>query len=143
MSRHGYSLSIVSLAAIASLTLSCSSSPRRMLQSIVVSPASADAQSFPNGQVAYTATGTYNTSPHTVTPLTANWGIANLDGSPTAAITVDANGVAQCSAGASGGYSVGAWGLMDPTTRTTCASSDPYGEPGCNAVLGTAQLTCP
>ena len=133
----------IALLAVTSIGLACNNISPRRLQSISVSPATADAQSSPNGQVQFTATGTYNTQPITVTPLQANWGTADQNGGATTAVTIDANGLAECTAGASGVYSIGAWHLIDPNAGVTCASIGPFGEPGCNAVLGTAQLTCP
>jgi hypothetical protein len=45
-------------------TTGCGTSdPNRALQSISVAPATADAQSFPNGQVQFTATGTFSRPP--------------------------------------------------------------------------------
>lgn len=142
MTRRSFFFWIALLAAT-STGLACSNISPRRLQSISVSPATADAQSAPNGQVQFTATGTYNTQPITVTPLQANWGTADQNGGTTTAVTINANGLAQCAAGASGVYSIGAWDLIDTSVGVTCASVGPFGEPGCNAVLGTAQLTCP
>jgi len=140
MPGHGYFVWIAFLGIAASITLACSNNPQRQLQSISVSPSTADAQSNP---VQFTATGTYNTSPITVTPLPANWGAADQNGGTTTAVTINANGLAQCVSGASGVFSIGAWDLMDATAKVTCDSIGPFGEPGCNAVLGTAHLTCP
>ena len=135
--------SFVVLGLFATLTLACGSSTRRQLQSVAITPVTASGQDSPNGRVQFVASGTYNTSPKTVTLSTASWGVANLDGSSTTAISVDSTGVAQCSEGASGTYAVGAWDLEDPSIYLTCASQGPFGEPGCNAVLGTAKLSCP
>ncbi len=142
MPRHEFFVGIALLLVAASITLACSNNPQRQLQSISVSPSTADAQNF-NNEVQFTATGTYNRSPITVTPLPANWGAADQNGGTTTAVTIDSNGLAQCASGASGVYSIGAWDLMDATAKVTCDSIGPFGEPGCNAVLGTAQLTCP
>jgi hypothetical protein len=140
--RLAYLLCVVFLGTLASLTLGCgSSSPQRELQSVSVSPAAADAQNYPNGQVQFTATGTYNTAPMTVNPLQASWGVAQ-NNAPTTGISVTNDGVAQCAPGAVGVYSVGAWDMMH-TNGASCTLVGPYNEPGCNAVLGTAQLTCP
>jgi len=135
---------IFPLVVAACIALSCGSNPsnNRQLQSISVSPASASPQSG-NTTVQFTATGVYTAAPTPVTPLQANWAAVIPSGGPTTAVTIDANGLAQCTPAASGVYSIGAWDLMDPTLKATCASIDVYGAPGCNAVLATAQLTCP
>src|SRR5580692_7731252 len=101
--RLVYFLCIVSLGTLAFLTVACgNSSSQRELQKVNVSPTSADAQNYPNGQVQFTAAGTYNTSPVTVTPLQASWGVA-LNGAPTTGVSVSSDGVAQCAAGAAPG----------------------------------------
>jgi len=141
MSRYGYFLWIVFLGLAALLTLACGMNGQHLIQSISVSPSSADAKNYPNGQVPFIATGDYKTPPLTVTPLLANWGTANLDGSQTTGISVAANGVAQCAPDALGTYSVGAWVSVNP--NISCNLIGPYGDPGCNSVLGTALLTCP
>jgi len=141
-------LNFFSLALVlaASFTLSCGGSPSesatRQLQSITLSPATADAQNYPSGQVQFTATGYYNTAPQTVTPLSATWGTC-YQNAPTNAVSVTSGGLAQCESGATGTYSIWA---NDP------AFSVPYSGVNCNAitacgggcfVVGTAQLTCP
>jgi hypothetical protein len=138
MIRLKFLLPLVFLAS-----LSCSSGPKRFTQAVAVTPSTAEAPGAPNSQVQFTATGTFNTSPITVTPLPAKWAVVNLDFSQTTAVAIDSTGLAQCSASASGTYSVGAWTYIDPTSKVFCESIGPYGEPGCNSVLGTAQLTCP
>ena len=150
MSRCVFSFWIISLASAGCMLLACGGSNPRTLQSVTVSPASTDAQAYSDGRVPFVATGKYNLAPMTVTPLQANWaavservvnGILTL-GPITSAVSVDQTGVAQCEAGA-GTFAVIAWDLQDPTTKTGCASETDFGEPGCNAVQGMAQLTCP
>jgi hypothetical protein len=151
MRRHLFSLSIGSLIFAAWVTLSCGSNQPRTLRSITLSPSSADAQNYPGGQVPFAATGHYNSSPTTVTPLQANWAaISELTangmltyGPVTDAVSVNKSGLAQCAAGASGTYAVVAWDLQDPTLKIGCASMTDFGEPGCNAAQAIAQLTCP
>ena len=139
MSRHGFFLCVIFLALAACMTLACGSS--RQIQSVTLSPASADAQNYPDGKVPFVATGHYNHAPMTATPLQAFWGPPA--GSPVdSGISVDANGVAQCAPGASGTYSVGAWVDL-PVTRALPCGVGQYGEPVCYTVVGTAQLTCP
>jgi hypothetical protein len=72
-----------------------------------------------------------------VTPLQAYWG-AQVNGE----VSVDANGGAQCAAGASGTYSIGAWVDL-PVTKPIPCPIGRYGEPVCYTALGTAQSTCP
>jgi hypothetical protein len=150
MSRYAFGLCIISLIFPACITLACGSGSRQ-IKSIIVGPASADAQNYPNGQVPFVATGNYNSAPMTVSPLQANWaaqseqivnGIETF-GPANGAVLVDSTGVAQCTAVASGAYAVIAWDLQDPTLKVSCASETDFGEPGCNAVQGVAQLTCP
>jgi len=113
------------------------------LQSITLSPASADAQDYPNGQVQFTATGYYADPSRTVTPLSALWGTCQQEGStneaPTNAISVTQRGVAQCARGAVGTYTV--WADDPPNPNISCLAITACGG-GC-FVAGTAQLTCP
>lgn len=110
-----------------------------MLQTVSVNPATADAHDFSNGQVHFTATGYYNTNPSTVTPITATWGACYQD-QPTADVTLSANGMAQCSASASGTYLV--WAFAPDGAHFTCNAVNACGG-GCGRVTGTALLTCP
>jgi hypothetical protein len=135
-------LSTFALGVAALLTLSCGSSansdPNRVLQSITLTPATADAQDYPNGQVQFTATGFYNSVPNTVTPLSAGWGTCS-DNAATTAVTVSQAGVAQCASGAVGTYTV--WANDYPSTNVGCNAVNACGG-GC-MVAGSAQLTCP
>ena len=140
MSRYTFSLWIISLVFAAWITLACGGGARK-IQSISMSPASADAQDYPNGQVPFVATGYYNSAPMTVTPLQANWGAASGSVPANGAVTVDSNGVAQCNAGASGTYTIGAWVNL-PVNGTPPCPSFAFGAASCKYVLGTAKLTC-
>lgn len=97
-------------------------------QPITVSPASADAQNFPNGVVQFKAAGV--TSP--------TWCIGTANGSCNGNIasiaTIDINGQAQCLAGHSGTVTVLAGSGMHMTI--------PDGG-GQLSHFGSAQLTCP
>lgn len=105
------------------------------LQSISLCPATADARQYPNGQVQFTAIGTYDTQPSPVSPLNAQvWG-ACYQNAPTSAVTISKSGLAQCVAGSSGTYSVFAADMLP------CLAIGPCGT-GC-FVTGYAQLTCP
>jgi hypothetical protein len=103
----------------------------RVLQSVIVTPATADAQSFPGGQVQFTATGNFSAPPTPVKPLA----VSGWTSSATSVATVDINsGVAQCVSGASGTVTI--------TARASRGPDMPM--PG-TAVLvsGSAQLNCP
>lgn len=141
MSRDTFSLWIISLVFAAWITLACGGGARQV-QSITVNPASADAQDYPNGKVPFIATGNYNSTPTTVTPLQANWGAASGSVPANGAVTVDSRGAAQCNVGASGTYTIGAWVDL-PVTGTPPCPSFAFGAASCNHVLGTATLTCP
>ena len=147
MPRYAFFLWFVSLMFAAWIALACGS---RQIQSITLSPASADAQDYPDGKVAFVATGYYNSPPTVVTPLQANWGAAaerlvngvEIFTPQDGAVTVDTNGVAQCAAGATGTFAVGAWIDLVVFGNPPCASFA-FGPASCRTVLGTANLTCP
>ncbi len=108
----------------------------RVLLSIVVTPAYADAKDF-QGQVVFTATGTFSVAPSpalvtfaipytggfVVAPNASDQVIASVVATGTATATV------QCVAGMSGTVEVGATALANNGTSTT--------------VSGAAQITCP
>jgi hypothetical protein len=139
MKSHGPQLSFLLLMLAAAITLACGSSHTRMLQSVTISPTTADAQDYPNGQVPFTATAIYNTSPNQVTPFDAIWGACFQDG-VTTAVSVSTTGVAQCAASASGNYTIWAFGVNKGDA--VCNVVNACGG-GCGRVTGTAQLTCP
>ncbi len=135
-------LTLLSLALLlaASLALSCgtSSMPNStgQLQSITISPSVATAPTV-DGDVQFTATGHYNTSPYTVTPQPAIWG-ACFQNAPTNVVSVTAAGLAHCEqlgGPASNTYSVFAFQPTECNLVTACGG-------GCT-IVGTAQLTCP
>jgi hypothetical protein len=116
------------LGAIELVVGGCGNSGPRFLQSVSVTPASADAQTFANGQVQFTAVGTYSQPPSPSPLAQAGW---SLSGSDLA--TISQSGLAQCNPGASGVVTVKA------------SMSAPCSGTGCTAALmsGTAQLSCP
>jgi hypothetical protein len=116
------------LAGIDLVAGGCGTGSPRLLQSISVTPASADAHSFPNGQVQFTATGTYSQPPSPSQLTQSGWSLSD----PTIA-TISPSGLAQCNPGASGEVTVRA------SASGTCRGT------GCSAslFLGTAQLICP
>jgi len=140
MLRYQVLISILFLALAACMTLACgSSSTQRTIQSITLSPASANAQDYAGGEVQFVATGHYASQPYTVTPLPqAQWGPPA--GVPGSGVVVDSNGVAKCVA--SGTYSVGAWANLPAHDEVPCAIGQ-FGQPVCYTVVGTAKLTCP
>lgn len=131
------------LLTVAAITLACGSSSH-VLQTLSISPATADAQNFPGGLVQFTATGHYNSMPTEVEPLQASWGVCIITASsqqPSAEVTVNGNGLAQCVSGANGTFTVFAFSSTQgqgacPLWVTACGGG------GCR-VTGTAQLTCP
>lgn len=142
MVRLRLTLSVISLALAACLTLSCGvgSPPKHLLESITLSPGMADAQNYANGQVQFTATGTYTTAPTIVTPLSATWG-ACYQLAPTTAVNVSQSGIAQCTAGASGTFFIWATVPLDLPGAYNCPAENACGG-GC-VVQATALLTCP
>jgi hypothetical protein len=128
------------LAAAGAAILSCGSRAQHQLQSITLSPANADAQQYPDGQVQFVVTGYYNTAPLTVAPLPATWG-ACYQSSPTTEISINSTGGAQCGVGAVGTYLIWANDPLPDTGVYSCPSTNACGQ-GC-VVSATAQLTCP
>ncbi len=126
-------------------TVDCGGS--RQLKSVALNPPTADARSFPNGQVPFTALGTF-TQPPSPVPLTSNdvhWCVGQLtnEANPTAGLcngnvapfaTVDQNGVAQCAANSQGTVFILAG---EPAS----AAMNDQGQQ--LKIYGSAQLTCP
>jgi hypothetical protein len=131
------------LALAASITVACSIAPQRQALTLSVTPASATAPA--NRQVQYTAAATYNTPPTSVSPVQATWGVADSTGTAlTTAVTIDNNGLAQCTSAASGNYMVGAWiPQYAKPPQVECLATTVYGNPCGDSLLRTAQLTCP
>jgi hypothetical protein len=140
MKRLQFMVSFLALILAASFALSCGarSQGQDPLQSITLSPATADAQDYPNGEVQFIATGYYINPPHKVTPLSAGWGTCYQDAS-TSEVSVTSGGVAKCAPGAVGTYTV--WANDPPFSNVECLAITACGG-GC-FVAGTAQLTCP
>lgn len=119
-------------------TLSCGggSNPNRMLESISINPAVANAQ---NGQGQFVATGAFSAPPVTVTRLPVNWIGPPLPLNPVACTPnscpgINSQGLATC-------------GLISgPATITASAPRDPqlplYTQ-NVPTVTGTATLVCP
>jgi len=118
-------------------SVGCGSS--RDLQSVTILPAAANAQNFPNGKVAFTATGVFSKppSPETLTNMDVSWCVGSQGtcaGNINPGVTVDGNGVASCLGNFTG-------------TRTILAGkAKSVGMPdqgGQLSIFGSAQLTCP
>jgi hypothetical protein len=129
------------IAAVLLMVVSCGGNSMmtmsaRQLQSITVSPTSADAKNS-GGMVQFTATGNFNMDPMTaMTPV--RWSIGNpFSAQPVpAGVSVDVNGLAQCS-GFMGMVTIEATAPMDPNmplSKMTMMTMN---------VSGMAQLTCP
>jgi hypothetical protein len=136
-------LSSLGLLLLAALGLYCNPIPAHRLQSITLAPASADASSYPKGEVQFVATGHYDIAPVTVTPLLASWGTCTQQFAATTAVSITQNGLAQCTSGAVGTYTV--W-VNDPITELpgqvyNCPAQNACGG-GC-VIQANAQLTCP
>jgi len=108
------------------------------LTSVNLTPAAADAQNFPNGQVQFSATGTYGSSSKKVPLNNITWcagtstGVCN--GNIASPISVSSSGLAQCNGNANGTFTVLAG--TGPQPQVPDAGQQ-------LTVYGTAQLTCP
>ena len=131
----------LAIAAVLLLAISCGGNSMmtlsaRQLQSIRVSPTSADAKNS-GGMVQFTAMGNFNIAPMmAMTPV--RWSIGNpFSAQPVpAGVSVDMNGLAQCSA-FTGMVTIEATAPMDPNmplSKMTMMTMN---------VTGMAQLTCP
>ena len=134
-------LFFLAIAAVLLMVVSCGGNSMmtmsaRQLQSITVSPTSADAKSS-GGMVQFTATGNFNMDPMmAMTPV--RWSVGNpFSAQPVpAGVSVDMNGLAQCS-GFTGMVTIEATAPMDPNmplSKMTMTTMN---------VSGMAQLTCP
>ena len=130
----------LAVAAIALLALAACQSVNqnsgRVLTSITVTPTTADASTYPNGQVTFTATGQFNIPPLTgpvtfTSPYNGAFVVANPSGQTIANIVSTGTGTVtvQCEAGVSQSVDVVATASANNGTATT--------------VTAQAQLTCP
>jgi hypothetical protein len=142
MKRLGPQLFFFLLVGAAALTLACGSSSSHIPQTVTVTPATADAQDFPDGQVQFAATAYYNTMPTPVNKAAATWSACVTSTSqPMNGVTISTSGLAECSGG-TGTYMIDAF-VPDPSFHGVCAGgSTPCGG-ACGGVVGSAQLTCP
>jgi hypothetical protein len=136
-SRTSTTLLVCLLAAFAITSIACSSMnsmSNRVLRSMVISPAIADAQSSPSGQVQFSAMGTFSKAPSPapvpfVAPYSGSWATSDLN-----IATIDQTGLAQCVPGAAGTLTITAIASTNAGQGTQQTST---------AVSGTAKLTCP
>ena len=125
------------LLALSLFSFGCGSG--RQLQSVALTPATADAKNFANGIVPFTATGTFN-KPPSPQPLTSSdvlWCAGSggiCDGNINPGVTLDQSGRAQCEAGFSGTVTI----LAGEATPAPGPDGGPHLK-----VFGAAQLTCP
>ena len=130
-------LPVCLLAAFAITSVGCSSMnsmPNRVLQSMVITPAAADAQTSPQGQVQFSAMGTFSKAPSPapvpfVAPYSGSWATSDLN-----IATIDQTGLAQCVSGAAATVTITAVASTNAGHGTQQTST---------AVSGTAKLTCP
>jgi hypothetical protein len=134
MSKFGPQFSFVSLIIAAAITLACGTS-KHALQAITVSPSTAE------GQAQFTATGYYNSAPSPVNSVAATWGACAQGWQPTSEVSVSSDGLAQCSAGASGTYTV--FAFETAVGGATCNVVPACGPSPCGTISNTAKLTCP
>jgi hypothetical protein len=132
-------LSVFFLAVLAiAITLACGT---RSLQSVNLSPPAAVADGSP---VQFTATGYFSEPPSPVELPSVSWGVC-YQNQRTTAVSVSADGLAKCTAGAVGTYTV----LAVAQRSGGCGGNNgevvanPCGGAGECQVTGTAQLTCP
>jgi hypothetical protein len=136
--RHSL-LAYAVLLLLAAGVISCGSSNQtigRVLTSIDVTPQAADAQSSPNGQVVFTANGTFSLPPYTgpltfVAPYSGQFVVNNPTNATIATVVSSGAGTVtvQCAPSASGSVYV---------TATASANNG-----STLVVSGSGQLTCP
>jgi hypothetical protein len=139
ISRRKPGFSYAGMVIFASMGLSCSTSnpnTDRVLISIAVTPETANATDFANGQVTFTATGTFNqppiNAPMTFTaPYTGSFTVDNPSDQTIANVVSSGTGTLTvvCANGASGTVAVVASATANNNTGLS--------------LTGSSQLTCP
>lgn len=137
-----YAIAALALLLLSALAISCGSSgdPNfgRVLTSVTVTPATADAQNSSTGQVVFTATGNFSLPPFSApltfaAPYSGQFAVENPTSPPSTIATIVATGTGtvtvQCAPGASGTVFVSASALANNGTTTL--------------ISGSGQLTCP
>ena len=123
------------LGVISIATVGCSSmntTSNRVLQSMTLTPANADAQTT-QGQVQFTAMGTFSMAPSPapvpfVSPFTGTWSTSDMN-----VATITQTGLASCVSGAAGTVTINA----------VASSNSGQGTQMSTAVSSSAKLTCP
>jgi hypothetical protein len=138
MAEHKTVAAAALTVSLAFQMLACgSSNSNRVLQSMTITPTTADARDFSNGQVQFTATGNFSKPPSPaqvtfVAPYSGQWSFADANSANIA--TISSNGLAQCISGASGTATV---------LATASANSGVGMENTSVARTASATLTCP
>jgi hypothetical protein len=132
-------LAAFALTVLSAAVLSCSSgNPNigRVLLTVSVSPLTADGQSSPNGEVTFSATGTFSLPPATApltfaAPYSGGFTVASPSGVTIANIVSTGTGTVtvQCVSGETGTAFVTASALANNSTSTL--------------ISGSGQFTCP
>ena len=126
------------ISAFTVVLTSCGGSSPRVLESISISPNLATAK---NGSVQLIATGTFSSSPVTVTPLPVVWtaspcdNLCNATSDVIGPISVNSQGLATCPSGFAGTGPVSAYAPKDPSL--------PLNTPKTTLVWGATNVTCP
>lgn len=139
--KHSKSLLVLLAAAAFLLIASCGGnsmmmSSTRQMQSITVSPMTADPMSS-NGMVQFSAMGNFNMAPMSAS-VPVRWSLGNPFSTQPApmGVSISASGLAQCS-GFMGTVTVEATAPMDPNIPVSQMTMNSMN------VTGMAQLTCP
>lgn len=143
MNRLRFTTASLTLGLAAFFAMSCGTKQAQnqgpQLQAISLSPTSADAKNYPDGQVPFIATGYYVNPTQTETPQPAIW-VACQNSSPSSEVSISTSGVAQCGGSAAGEYSIDAWswgsGHAACSAISVCNGT-------CSEVTASANLTCP
>jgi hypothetical protein len=137
MTRSALAGSLVVLTVL--MTLGCGSG--RQLQSVTLTPPTADAKNFPNGQIPFVATGTFSKPPSPVNLTSSDivWcfgdASGNCAGNIAPSVIIDQNGLAYC-----GPAFVGTATVLAGTQSSMMVNPDGRSQ---LKVFGSAQVTCP
>lgn len=131
-----FKLSLLAVSLLAVATASCGGGSNQ-LRSIAISPAMADAQNFPNGQVQFIATGTFTNG--SKAQVSALWTLtAPFTTTPQGWISLSSTGLAKCT----GVTSIPNWPIYATAAVDTSVSPSMI-TMSTKTVSATAQLTCP
>ena len=132
--------SLLAVSVLAVATASCGGGSNQ-LRSIAISPAMADAQNFPNGQVQFVATGTFTNG--SKAQVSALWTLippftTSPQGPVPGWISLSSSGLAKCT----GVTSIPNWPIYATAAVDTSVSPSMI-TMNTKTVSATAQLTCP